>query len=251
MVFVNFSGEELGLLGSQYFVEHPPVPLDSVTAMLNFDMVGRLANDQLMIIGVGTAREFPALLDSANADSTLQVRESADAMGGSDHASFIPAGVPVLHFFTGIHPDYHRASDDAERINVAGMVRVVELAERVAREVANRPAMLTRTPVAPRQMVAEGAPRAGARPYLGSVPDMSAVDVEGVRLSDVSAGSPADKAGLKKGDVVVELAGSAVTDLQSYSDALYAHAPGDEVTIVVLRDGQRLSLRATLGTRGS
>jgi membrane-associated protease RseP (regulator of RpoE activity) len=221
-----------------------------VSAMLNFDMVGRLTSDQLMVIGVGSAAELPAIVDSANIEPKLDVRAIAEGMGGSDHASFLMGGVPAVHFFTGLHPDYHRATDDSEKINYGGITRVVNLAERVAREIANRPALLTRTRAARPPEVAAGPPR-GARPYLGSVPDMSAVDVRGVRLSDVTAGSPAEHAGLRKGDVVVELQGAAVTDLQSYSDALYAHRPGDEVTIVVLRGAERVTVRATLGTRGS
>jgi S1-C subfamily serine protease len=135
-------------------------------------------------------------------------------------------------------------------VDFGGIARVVNMAERVAREIADRPAKLTRTRM-PSQPVMAAQPSRGARPYLGSVPDMSAVGVQGVRLSDVTAGSPADLAGLRKGDVVVRLQDNDVTDLQSYSDALYAHRPGDEVTIVVVRDGQRVTVRATLGTRGS
>ena len=250
IVFATFSGEELGLLGSQYFVEHPPVPLDRVSAMLNFDMVGRLTSEQLIVIGVGSAAEFPAIVDSANVAPKLQLRPVPEGMGGSDHASFLMRGVPALHFFTGLHPDYHRATDDVEKVDFGGMARVVNMAERVAREIADRPAKLTRTRM-PSQPVMAAQPSRGTRPYLGSVPDMSAVGVRGVRLSDVTSGSPADLAGLRKGDVVVRLQDSDVTDLQSYSDALYAHRPGDEVTIVVVRDGQRVTVRATLGTRGS
>jgi acetylornithine deacetylase/succinyl-diaminopimelate desuccinylase-like protein len=105
IIFATFSGEELGLLGSQYFVEHPPVPLDRVSAMLNFDMVGRLTSEQLMVIGVGSAAEFPAIVDSANVAPKLQLRAVPEGMGGSDHASFLMRGVPALHFFTGLHPD--------------------------------------------------------------------------------------------------------------------------------------------------
>ncbi|HJU90448.1 MAG TPA: M20/M25/M40 family metallo-hydrolase [Gemmatimonadaceae bacterium] len=250
IIFITFSGEELGLLGSQYFVQNSPVPLDRVTAMLNFDMVGRMTGDQLMLIGVGTAAEFPEIIAAANSGNELQIRPVPQAGGGSDHMSFITRGVPAVHFFTGLHQDYHRATDDVEKVDFEGITRVIEIAERIARDIADRPAKLTRAQPAA-QPVASGSSARGPRPYLGSVPDMSAVDVKGVRLSDVTSGSPADLAGLRRGDVVVQLQGAEVTDLQSYSDALYAHRPGDEVTIVVLRDGQRVTLRAKLGTRGS
>jgi hypothetical protein len=250
VLFVNFSGEELGLLGSQYFVEHAPVPIDSIVAMLNFDMVGRMRGDSLIVYGVATARELPALLDSAriSGGSPLFVRGIGDGFGPSDQSSFFARGIPVLHFFTNLHEDYHRASDDANKINAAGEARVIALAERVVRLIDARDARLTFVRSAAPPAIA-GA-RTGSNVYLGSIPDMSAPDVKGLRLTGVRAGSPADSAGLKAGDIVVQLDGKDVTDLQSYSDALYSHQPGDEVDIVVLRNGERVKLRAKLGRRG-
>ena len=247
VIFVNFSGEELGLLGSQYFVEHSPVPIDSVVAMLNFDMVGRLRGDSLIVYGVATARELPALLDSANAGLGLRVHGIGDGFGSSDHSSFFARGLPVLHFFTNIHDDYHRATDDANKINAAGAARIVTLAERVVRQLDARSSRLTFVRAAPAAVAQRGG---GSQVYLGSIPDMAAGDTPGLRLTGVRAGSPADSAGLKAGDVVVELAGKPVTDLQSYSDALYANKPGDEITVVVVRNGQRLTVKTKLGRRG-
>jgi len=247
VLFANFSGEELGLLGSQYLVDHSPVPLDSVIAMVNFDMVGRMRGDSLIVYGVATAREFPALLDSANAPLRLAVRGLGDGFGPSDHSSFFARGVPVLHFFTNLHDDYHRASDDAAKVNASGEARVVMLAERFIRALDAGAARPTFVRGAPAPVMA------GTRSssvYLGSIPDMSAPDVAGLRLTGVRAGSPADSAGLKAGDIVVELGGVTVTDLQTYSDALYSHQPGDVVPLVVLRDGKRLSLQVKLGKRG-
>jgi aminopeptidase YwaD len=248
MLFVNFSGEELGLLGSQYFVEHSPLPVDSIVAMLNFDMIGRMRGDSVIVYGVATATELPALLDSANVRARLTVRGIGDGFGPSDHSSFFARGIPVLHFFTNIHDDYHRASDDFEKINVAGTARVIELAEGVLRQLDAQDTRLTFVRGAAPAAVA-GA-RTGSNVYLGSIPDMSAPDVKGLRLTGVRAGSPADSAGMKAGDVVVEFAGKTVVDLQSYSDALYGQKPGDEVDVVVLRDGRRLTLRVRLGRRG-
>jgi hypothetical protein len=249
VLFVNFTGEELGLLGSQYFVEHSPVPVDSMVAMLNFDMVGRLRGDSLIVYGVATAREMPAVLDSANAAMGLTIRRVGDGFGPSDHSSFFARGVPVLHFFTNIHDDYHRASDDVGKINAAGAAKVVALAERVVRAIDARDARLTFVPGAPPAPVASSR-ASGPQVYLGSIPDMAAGDTPGLRLTGVRVGSPADSAGLKAGDIVVELAGKPVKDLQSYSDALYANKPGDEVDIVVVRDGQRVKVRVKLGRRG-
>lgn len=248
VLFVNFSGEELGLLGSQYFVDHSPVPLDSIVAMLNFDMVGRMRGDSLIVYGVASAREMSEVVERANSRLGIVVRGVGDGYGPSDHSSFFARGIPVLHFFTNLHEDYHRASDDAHKINVRGATRVIALAERIVREIDNRDTRLTFV------RSAVPAPLAGARSgsnvYLGSIPDMSATDVKGVRLTGVRAGSPADSAGIEAGDVVVEFDGKPVTDLQSYSDALYGRKPGDEVDVVVLRKGERLKLRVRLGRRG-
>ena len=251
IVFANFSGEELGLLGSHWFVDHPPVPLDRVAAMINFDMVGRLRNDKLIVYGTSTATELKAIVDSSNAASgaaALHVTGIGDGYGPSDQTSFYAKDIPVLHFFTDLHEDYHRATDDADKVSAAGEARVVDLALRVVRTIADRPSHLTFVRIAaPAQSTMS---REGSQTYLGSVPDMSASDVVGMRLMAVRPGSPADQAGLKSGDVIVEFGGVAVKDLYSYTDALYAHKPGDVVKVVVMRSGQRVELTVTLGKRG-
>lgn len=248
VLLVHFSGEELGLLGSAYFVEHSPVPLAQIQAMLNFDMVGRLKNDRLIVFGVGTAAELPALVDSVSAGSGLQVSKMPDGIGPSDHASFHTHDLPVLHFFTDIHEDYHRASDDVERINAEGMWRVADVAEKAARALGDRPGKL-----AVQRTVATAGPAAASRQssgvYLGSIPDMGS-DVEGMRLSGVRADSPADKGGLKAGDIIVEFGGKPVKDIYEYTDALNGFKPDDVVSVVVIRDGARVTLQVTLGRRG-
>jgi hypothetical protein len=249
VLLLHFSGEELGLLGSQYFVENSPVPLARIQVMLNFDMVGRLKNERLIVYGVGTAAELPALIDSVSAGTGFAVNKVPDGIGPSDHASFHTRDVPVLHFFTDIHEDYHRASDDAERINAEGMWRVAELAERAARALGDRPGKL-----AVQRAVATAGPAVASRQssgvYLGSIPDMGAADVVGMRLTGVRAGSPADQGGLKAGDVIVEFGGKVVKDIYEYTDALNGFKPGDVVTVVVVREGQRVTLQVTLGRRG-
>jgi Zn-dependent M28 family amino/carboxypeptidase len=246
VIFVAFSGEEYGLLGSSWFVKHAPVPLAQVVAMLNFDMVGRLRDDKLLVYGTATAAELPAILDSANVATKLRLAGGGDGFGSSDHASFYGEGIPVLHFFSDLHDDYHRATDDADKINAAGIARVVTLADGVLRRVADRPARMAvvRSAAPPRM---EGS---GSGVYLGSIPDMGATDVKGMRITGVRAGSPGDKGGLRAGDVIVEFGGRAVTDIYSYTEALNAHKPGDTVPVVVLRGDQRVSLTVTLGRRG-
>lgn len=247
IIVANFSGEELGLLGSQYFVEHSPVPLDSIDAMLNFDMVGRMRDNKLIVYGVATAKELSAIVDSANTAPKISVTALGDGYGPSDQSSFYAEGIPVLHFFTDLHEDYHRATDVASKVDVADEARVVDLAERIARAIADRPARLTYVRSAPPPRMAQGD---GNGAWFGSVPDMSAAGVVGVRLMGVTPGSPADKAGVRKGDIVVEFGGMEVKDLYQYTDALRAHKPGDEVKVVVERNGKRLTFAARLGARG-
>jgi aminopeptidase YwaD len=247
VIVANFSGEELGLLGSQWFVEHAPVSMDSIAAMVNFDMVGRLKNDKLIIYGVATAKELPAIVDSANVAPRLVISAVGDGFGPSDHSSFYTKGIPVLHFFTDLHDDYHKATDDIEKINAPGEARVVALAERVVRSIADRPSRMAVVRAA--APVAAAGSREGSNTYLGSIPDMSAGETPGLRLSGVRTGSPADLGGLKAGDIIVEFGGKAVNDLYSYTDALYAHEPGERVSIVYLRDGERHTASVTLGKR--
>jgi len=255
LVFVAFSGEEMGLLGSEYFVANSPIPLDSTIAMINFDMVGRLREDKLIVYGVATATELPALLDSANIAATttplpwrtpLRITALGDGYGPSDHSSFYARNIPVLHFFTDLHEDYHRASDVLDKINAGGEAHVVEIAERVIRAIADRPSRLTFVRSAAPPPVAGS--RQGSDVYLGSIPDMSAGG-EGLRLTGIRAGSPAEVAGLVSGDVIVEFGGRRVKDLYDFSDALYSHKPGDSVSVVVLRNGDRKQFTVRLGKR--
>jgi hypothetical protein len=214
-------------------------------------MVGRLKNDKLIVYGTSTAAELKPLLDSANAaldGGALKVNGIGDGFGPSDQSSFYAKDIPVLHFFTDQHEDYHRATDDVERINAGGEARVVNLALTVARELANRPSRLTFVRVA--APARTGMSREGSQTYLGSVPDMSATDVVGMKLMGVRPDSPADKGGLKTGDVIVDFGGIPVKDLYGYTDALYSHKPGDVVKVVVMRGGQRVELTVTLGKRG-
>lgn len=249
IVFVNFSAEEYGLLGARAFIESAAIPTTNMVAMVNFDMVGRLKDERLIVYGVETAKEMRGIVDSASAGLGFRLSAQGDGAGPSDHASFYEAGMPVLHFFTDLHDDYHSATDDVERINAGGTARVVTMAERVVRNIANRPSRLdfVRVQAAP----ATASSRSGSDVYLGSVPDMAAGDTPGMRLTGVREGSPAALGGLKAGDVIVEFGGVKVTDLYTYTDALYSKKPGDKVKIVVMRNGERLTLEVTLGKRGS
>jgi Peptidase family M28/PDZ domain len=250
VVFIGFSGEELGLLGSDYYVKHPIFPIDSTVAMINLDMVGRLRNDRLLVFGTATAAEFPALLDSLNTTAQFDLKAKGDGYGPSDQSSFYAAGRPVLHFFTDLHEDYHRTTDDWESINAEGLVRVADFAAEVVTALGNRTTALTFVSLPPPVTATSGASSSGYGAYLGTIPDMSE-NPGGVRLTGVRAGSPAERAGLKANDIIIQIGEASIPDLQAMSDALHSHQPGDVVEIVVLRDGTRQQFTATLGTRGS
>ena len=250
VVLVAFSGEELGTLGSSYFVQHPtPQPIDSLYAMLNLDMVGRLRNARLLALGAGTAREFPALLDSLNTPPRFDLRASGDGWGPSDHAVFFATRHPVLHFFTDLHEDYHRSTDDWDKLNVAGIAQVAQFVSDLALALANRPGPLTFVD-SPRPQAAAGG--SGYRAYLGTIPDMSGGGVsDGVRITGVRAGSPAEQAGLAAGDVITAIGEKHIGNLYDMTDALRSHQPGDTVVIVSRRDGVERRATTVLGKRGT
>ncbi|MEJ2538621.1 MAG: M28 family peptidase, partial [Gemmatimonadota bacterium] len=232
---------------------HPTVPLDHATAMLNMDMVGRLRDDRLTVFGVATAPQWEGLLEAANTalDAPLALTLAPDGYGPSDHSSFYGAGIPVLHFFTNTHAEYHRPEDDTETLNGPGLERVSEFVARVAGELAGAGGTAAVPELSPvetgRPEPSEGGDR-GYGPYFGSIPDMGS-QVYGVRLTGVREGSPAAAAGLQPGDVIVGFGGDEVGDLYSYTYALRERNPGDAVDVIVLRDGRRLTLQAVLGER--
>ena len=252
VLFIAFTGEERGLWGSAHFVSDPTIDLTDAVAMLNLDMVGRVVNDEVTIFGVGTAAEWDAVIDDANSDMSdpLTVAKAPDGYGPSDHSSFYGEGIPVLHFFSNTHEDYHRPSDDWPKINADGLERVTELTARVAARLASGGASaVALTPLVQEQQAPVAASSSGGYgPYLGTIPDMTPRDF-GLRLTGVREGSPAADAGLLAGDVVVEFDGNPVADIYAYTYALQDKSEGDEVVIVVERDGERVTVTAVLGQR--
>jgi hypothetical protein len=249
IVFIAFSGEEEGLLGSEYYVEHPLYPLAATFAMVNLDMVGRLRNDRLIVYGSATAREFPSLLDSLNASAQFDLKQQGDGLGPSDQSSFYTAGRPVLHLFTDLHEDYHRTTDDWDKINADGLARVADFATEVVRTLGNRTAPLTFVNVPPVATAHAAAVTPGYGAYLGTIPDMAGGSA-GVRITGVRAGSPAESAGLQRDDVIIRIGEMDVPDLQAMTEALRSHKPGDVVEIRFRRGGTEQRITATLGTRG-
>jgi hypothetical protein len=246
VIFLTFSGEELGLLGSAHYTAHPLWPLEKTVAMLNLDMVGRVRDSKLFVGGTGTSPAFAKILEAANTTG-LHLESSRSGYGSSDHTSFYVKDIPVLFFFSGLHSDYHRATDTPDKIDAGQEARVADLAERTLLALAGgeRPQF---TRVAEPHPVGGTGGGGGYGPYFGSIPDMGA-DVEGVRFADIRDGSPAAKAGLKRGDVLVEFAGAPIKNLYDFTYQLRAHRPGDEVRVAVLRDGKRVEALVKLEVR--
>ena len=256
LVFVAFSGEELGLLGSAHYVDHPTVPLEDMQAMINLDMIARPQKNTITLGGVGSSPAFPALLETLKGSTELSITKDSSGFGASDHTSFYAEDVPVLFFFSGLHEDYHRPSDDWDKITPGEYAEVVRLVYSAALDLANRPQELAFTRAVKDSLGphGSGSPSSGSGgggygPYLGTIPSFGDREEPGVELSGVREGSPAEKAGIQGGDVVIRFAGKDITDLYAYTYALRDHKPGDVVEVVVLRDGKEVVLTATLGRR--
>lgn len=234
IVFIGFSGEEKGLWGSNYFTKNPTIDLASVNFMINMDMVGRLDESRgLAINGTGTSPVWNDLLDQLNTDS-LKLIKSESGTGPSDHTSFYLQDIPVLHFFTGQHEDYHKPGDDVEKINVGGILKVASIIERIVLELDSKEKIeFTRT-----KDESSNTPRFTVS--LGVIPDYL-FDGEGMRIDGVSEDKPAQRAGIEKGDVVVQMGDSVVIDMMSYMRALSVFKKGDNTTVIIDRKGEKLS----------
>jgi aminopeptidase YwaD len=250
VLFAAFTGEESGLLGSAYFVAHPTLSGGTMAGMINLDMVGRLGAGPLIVSGVDTADEWRTLLEGAATRAGIAIASRGEGYGPSDQTSFYLKDIPVLHFFTNTHGDYHKPTDDWEKIDGPGLEKVSGMVADVAAAVANRRPVLTLRRGAGQPPPPAGTAATGSRAYLGTVPDFTPVE-RGVKLSGVTAGSPADTAGVKAGDVLVAIGSHDVKDLQGMTDALSAFKPGDGTSIVVLRGTERLTLQVTLGSRAN
>ena len=231
IVFIAFTGEERGLLGSAHYLKDPVVPLKDTIAMLNMDMVGRLRDNKLIVHGTGTADEFDLLIERLNAGHNFKLVKKPGGYGPSDHASFYEKKIPALHFFTGAHQDYHRPEDDFEKINIDGI-------ERVSRMVADAALAIAETDARPAYKKTKRPKVAGGRwPYFGSRPDYG-YEKSGVRLSGVAPGGPAERGGLREGDVMVRFGDADIATVTDFAQVLGRHKAGDKVEIVIERDGK-------------
>jgi hypothetical protein len=241
LVFIAFTGEELGLLGSEYYCKHPVFPLDKTVAMLNMDMVGRLKEEKLIVYGTGTSPRWEPELNQFNAETGFKLLFKPEGFGPSDHSSFYKEKIPVLHFFTGEHSDYHKPTDDWEKINIDGVARVAELMQKMI-------ASTLEQPQRPEYVAVKGTAnpnRSGNRPYVGTLPDFGNEE-PGYAISGVAPGSPAEKGGLKGGDRIVKLGTVPVSNLDDYDAALRKFTAGEEVNFVVIREKQEVTLKVKL-----
>jgi hypothetical protein len=242
VLFIAFSGEERGLLGSAHYAANPAVPLSDTVAMVNLDMVGRLVDDKVIVHGTGTGTGFDALVDRLVAAHGLTAAKEPGGFGPSDHSSFYAKKIPVLHLFTGSHADYHRPTDTADKINYEGMEKLAGLVTEIVRDLATAPERPAYIEVAS-TMFARGG---GDRPYFGSIPDFGKPG-GGYALSGVAKDSPAAKGGLQGGDLIVRLGDSAITGLEDFDSALRKHKGGETVPVVVRRSGAEVTLQVELG----
>jgi hypothetical protein len=274
IIFIAFSGEEEGLLGSNYYVNNPVVPLANTVAMINMDMIGRAKDRKLVIGGVGTAQQWRSLIDASNtaqslsvtvdspathtsgmpivvgangrtvvttdSSSSLVITMNEDGYGPSDHSSFYAKQVPVLFFWTGTHADYHKPSDTADKINYEDEAKILALVSRIVRSVDRD----DQRPVYTVAKTAATGRSTGFRVYLGTIPNYADAS-DGLLLDGVREGSPAEKAGLKAGDKVVKIAGREVRNVYDYTYALGEMKGGQEYELEVVRGTERLKLKIT------
>ena len=239
---VFFSAEEVGAVGSEQFLRNPPIPTDSIIAMINLDTVGRLENDKLIIFGAYSAKEMEGLIGNCAKQFGLEPVLRKETYGASDQNPFYARGIPSLHLFTGAHEDYHSPDDTWDKLNYEGLRRIVEFTAKLASLISQTKL----TPVVERQEPAEAGKSRGA--YLGIVPDFTYTGT-GVGIKGCSKQSPAEVAGLMGGDVILEIDGKPVADLKALMTLLLTRQPGDEVEIKILRDTKVITKKAILGTR--
>jgi hypothetical protein len=252
LVFIAFSGEEAGLRGSKHHVEHPAFPLDKVIGVVNIDTVGRLGDGKVSVLGTGTASEWQHIFRGASFVTGVESRNIPESIQASDQTSFIAKNVPGIQLFTQAHADYHRPSDTPDRIDAPGLVKVATLAKEAVAYLAERPTPLTNT--IPKKAAPAAAPAAGGgqpqgrRVSFGTVPEFAFAG-PGVKVGGVVAGSPAEKAGIKEGDVIASIDGKPISNLQAFSDLLKTLVAGQTVEVVLTRDGKPANVPVTVVER--
>jgi hypothetical protein len=244
VIFIGFGGEELGLLGSNHFVNHSPIPTEKMIAMINMDMIGRLNNDtSLIVYGTGTSTIWNDQLTKNNT-YTFKLTFNPEGYGPSDHSSFYAKAIPVLFFFTGTHTDYHRPSDDADKINAAGQEEILKYIYSILLSIDEATAKPEYVNVPRKEQTQTG----GWKVYIGTIPDYAYSD-EGLKITGVNEGSPAQKSGLRASDIILQFGTKKITNIYDYVYALKEHVPGDIVELKVKRGEENITLTLELGAR--
>ena len=238
MLFIAFTGEETGHLGSKYYVAHPRFPLARTPAMLNFDMLGRFRNDTLTVKGAATAADFARLLEETNRRHQFRLTETAGGYSPTDQAVFYARHIPAMDFFTGGHIDYHEPTDTFDKLNIPGMARVEQFVEDVTVALADGRKWPTYVALPP-PGTNDG------RCYFGSIPDLSRRS-GGYALAGVAKGGPAEQAGFRGGDVITQFGQSKIASLEDFDNALRTYRSGQHIRIAALRNGKPLKTEVTL-----
>ena len=250
---MTFAGEELGLLGSNWYVNHPALPLNNAVAMINLDMIGRIREGRVFLSGVRSGTTFEQLVKDLQPPAPLVIDETGRNSGtnmsdASDHASFNAKGVPTLFFFSGLHADYHKPSDTADKIDAPDAAKLLDYVAELATRLTDAPDRPKYVKAAPARQPAASGRAAGYGPEFGSIPDFDEPP-HGVRFADVREGSPAAKAGLKAQDILIEFDGKDIGNLYDFTYALRNHHPGESVLVKVLRGGQTIEAKVLLTER--
>jgi hypothetical protein len=244
IIFIGFGGEELGLLGSNHFVNHSPVPTEKMIAMLNMDMIGRMNEDtSLIVYGTGTSKIWNNLLTEHNT-YPFKLTFNPEGYGPSDHSSFYSKAIPVLFFFTGTHSDYHRPSDDADKINAIGQEQILKYVYSIVSSIDQSESKPEYVNVPRKEQTQTG----GWKVYVGTIPDYAYAD-EGLKITGVNEGSPAHKSGLRASDIILQFGSKKITNIYDYVYALKEHVPGDIVELKVKRGEENITLTLELGVR--
>jgi len=256
ILFLTFAGEELGLLGSNYYVNHPLLAPDKLVAMINLDMIGRIRDGRVFVSGAQTGSNLQKIMDSVELPAPLRIERSAKDSGtnmndASDHASFVTKQIPSLFFFSGLHGDYHKPSDTADKIDADDAAKLLDYVAGVASKIAEtdeRPQYVKVEQPAHGSTSGSGGDVSGYGPDFGSIPDFNEPP-NGVRFAGIRDGSPAGKAGLQAGDILVEFDGKAIGNLYDFTYTLRDHKPGDSVLVKVHRGSQTIEAKVLLTDR--
>lgn len=247
ILFLCFTGEEEGLIGSSYFTKSEEFKKYNIVAMINMDMVGRLNDDKLILNGTGTSTYWVPKIEELNKTYNFKTSLNPDGFGPSDHSSFYGKDIPVLMFFTDLHSDYHKPSDTYEKINTSGQEKVLKMVYDMTLDLSTIPVKPEFTKVAAKQDDNKGE-RKSVRVYVGTVPDFSYTDA-GYKISGVQAGSPAEKAGILAGDIMIKFGDAEINNLYDYTAALGNYKPGQEVEVMVKRGEEKITVKVLLGTK--